>query len=165
MSSDPTDTMLQYSGDVYDNLLKDAEKDIRVGDHDAICVKRALGTWPDGEPRYKFDFNLLTAGNAKADLTWSVPPSAEVIQAEKEEWGKSKEGQRKMRGIAHNVAIAREVIKHYNKLPLDIQEGEKFRVKTTKTRRDDEGKGGFIRVIAFLAPAGAAAAPGSEPKF
>ena len=41
-----------------------------------------------------------------------------------------------------------------------------FRVKTVKTRRDEEGKGGFIRVIAVLPPtpaAGAASAGG--PSF
>lgn len=59
----------------YDGFIAEAEKDNRVGDHDAIVDNTAVEAWNDGSPRYKVNFLLLTAGNARADLTLGDLPS------------------------------------------------------------------------------------------
>lgn len=148
MSTDAMTAQINdYSGDVYDQLLKDAEVDNRVGKHKAIVVKVVHDTWDSGDPRHKFSFSLLTAGNAKADMTWSDPPSIEDIVAQKNNWEPAKK-----KGIASAVSLARQLAQHYSKRVVDIAEGDEFEVQTVKTRRDKDGSGGFIRVISFLPP-------------
>ena|SRR5687767_6525715 len=144
----PADLML--NDEAYNQLLKDADKDSRVGDHDAIVAKVTNDLWPSGDPRQKVDFTLITANNAKADLTLSPPPSPEQVKAESAGWEPGKK-----KAIANAIAIYRQAITLYGVAikedgRLDLKEGQRFKVKTTKTRRDDEGKGGFIRVIALL---------------
>lgn len=169
-TTDPMELMLNDS--VYNELLKDAEIDKRVGDHDALVQKIVKDKWPSGDPRTKVNFVLLTANNAKADWTFSPPPPPEVVKAEKDSWEPGK-----LKAIANSVAMLRQLIKEYgvtidaDGYP-DISEGDRFKVKTTKTRREQDGSGGFIRVIAFLAkdrPVGAEAATsataGSRPDF
>ncbi len=140
----------------YDELLKEAEVDGRVGDKEALVASVVRDTWPSGDPRIKIGFVLTDARNAKADLTISPPPSPEVVKAEKASWEPGK-----LRAIANTVSMYRQCAEHYGTSPEAIKEGDTFRVKTVKTRRDEEGKGGFIRVVAFLPKSGAAAATGS----
>lgn len=145
----------------YDELLKDAEMDNRVGDKEALVTTVVHDYWASGDPRIKIGFVLTDANNAKADLTISPPPSPEVVKAEKKTWE-----QGKLRAIAQTVAQYRQLAKHYGTSPDQIKEGDNFRVKTVKTRRDEEGKGGFIRVIAFLPKQDAAAqATAGGPAF
>lgn len=166
MSVDPTELMLNDAA--YDELLKDAATDKRVGPHEAMVAKVVHDKWPSGDDRTKIDFVLLTANNKKADMTWSRPPSVEEIKATKHEWPEEK-----VRGVAQNVTLARQCVQHYGKLPDQLVEGERYKIQTVKTRRDAEGKGGFIRVVAFLSKdhavgeqAAAAAAPaGDRPAF
>lgn len=171
---DPMQLMLDDAA--YDQLLKDAETDKRVGDHDAIVQKVTNDHWPEqygGHPRQKVDFVLLSANNAKADWTFSPPPPPDVVKAEKDTWE-----QGKLRAIAGAVAQLRQLVKDYGVTMdadgyLAIKEGDRFKVKTVKTRRDDNtGKGGFVRVVAFLPkdrPVGEkatnAASGGTAPAF
>lgn len=141
----------------YDELLKDAEMDNRVGDKQALVTTVVHDNWPSGDPRIKVGFVLTDAGNAKADLTISPPPPPEVVKAEKKSWE-----QGKLRAIAQTVSQYRQLAQHYGISPEQIKEGDGFRVKTVKTRRDEEGKGGFIRVIAFLPPTSGEAAPATS---
>lgn len=157
---DPMSAMnLQDSA--YDELLKDAEMDNRVGDKQALVTSVVHDNWPSGDPRMKFGFVLTDANNAKADLTLSPPPTPEEVKAQKASWEPGK-----LRAIAQQVSIFRQFAQHYGISPDQIKEGDTFRVKTVKTRRDEEGKGGFIRVIAVLpkAPAAGAATAGG-PSF
>lgn len=169
MSTDPMELMLNDSA--YDDLLRDAEIDRRVGDHRAIVQKVVRDKWPSGDPRTKIDFVLLTANNAKADWTFSPPPPPEVVKAEKDSWEPGK-----LKAIAQSVAQLRQLVKEYGVTVgqdgyPNIKEGDQFNVKTVKTRRDDQGKGGFIRIAAFLSkerPVGeqaAQASAGERPAF
>lgn len=153
MSYDPMAAM-GLNDSAYDDLLKDAEMDNRVGDKTALVTAITHDSWPSGDPRMKFNFVLTDANNARADLTLSPPPSPEVIKAEKKSWD-----QGKLRAIAGQVAIYRQFAQHYGISPDQIKEGDTFRVKTVKTKRDEEtNKGGFIRVIAVLPPTTSAGA-------
>lgn len=148
----------------YDDFLKDADKDNRIGDHDALVVSVTDDQWPSGDPRRKILFNLTTANNAKADLTISPPPSPETLAAE----GATYEAGKK-RAIATTINLYKQLGQHYGKSPQQIKEGDTFKVKTAKTRIDADGKGGFIRVIAFLdkahATGGATAAAATAAEF
>lgn len=171
-ATDPMSIMLnQLDSSVYNDLIKEAETDNRVGDHEALVQKVTNDKWRDGGLRQKFMFVLLTANNAKADWTFSPPPTPEQVEKEKETWDAGKK-----RAIAGSIAQLRQLVKDYSvKLTkegyLDIREGQKFNVKTVKTRREADGTGGFIRVVAFLAkdrPVGEAAASagaGEAPAF
>lgn len=131
--------------DDYNEFLKDADKDNRVGDHEAAITSITDDTWPSGDPRKKVMFSLTTANNALADLTISDLPDPETLKAESANYDHSKK-----RGIASGITIRKQLEQHYGKSADDLAEGDKFKVKTAKTRVDAEGKGGFIRVIAFL---------------
>jgi hypothetical protein len=141
---DPTELMLNDAA--YDELLKDAATDKRVGPHELMVSKVVNDKWPSGDPRTKITFVILTANNKTADMTWSVPPSVEEVKTKKAEWPEEK-----VRGIAGAITLARQCIQHYGKTPDQLREGERVKGQTVKTRRDAEGKGGFIRVVAFLA--------------
>lgn len=141
--TNPMDLMLQ--SDVYDQLLRDAEVDNRVGDHDLLTQKVVHDKWPSGDPRTKITFVLLTANNAKADLTLSPPPPPEVVAAEKATWEPGK-----LKAIANSITLHRQLAQHYGVAVDSIKEGDRFKGKTVKTKRNDDGTGGFIRVVAFL---------------
>lgn len=174
MSVDPTELMMNSLNDsAYDELLRDAEVDKRVGDHDAIVQKVTKDKWPSGDPRTKVMFVLVTANNAKADWTFSPPPAPEVVKAEKDSWEPGK-----LRAIANSVAMLRQLVKEYGvSVGADgypsIKEGDRFKVKTAKTRREADGSGGFVRVVAFLSKdravgaeaAAQAASGGPAPAF
>lgn len=134
-----------YSDSAYDDLIKESEIDTRVGEGNAIVTKVTDDTWPSGDPRRKIMFSLLFAGNAKADLTVSPLPSPEVIKAEKGSWDSGKK-----RAIAQQVSIFRQFAQHYQTSPMNVREGDEFRVKTIKTKKNADGSGAFVRVIAVL---------------
>lgn len=146
MSTDPFDVMFDYNDAAYDDLIKDAEKDSRVGDHTAMVTEIERGAWDDGQPRLKVKFNLITANNAAADWTFSPPPPPDVMATERTAWE-----DKKKRAIASTVTMVRQLAEHYSTTPGKLKVGDTFKVKTAKTRVDKEGKGGFIRIVAFLA--------------
>lgn len=134
----------------YDELLKEASVDNRIGAHDAIVSKVVNDTWDDGRPRQKTTFTLLTANNAKADLTLSQLPTPEQIRAEKDTWEPSRK-----RGIANSISVYRQLAEHYG-VPMlatgvpDIREGQRYKVQTGKrTDKNDRSKY-FVQVVAFL---------------
>lgn len=143
--SDPMDVMLDYNDEAYSELIKQADVDERVGKHNAIITKITDDTWDDGRPRRKILFSLLSAGNAKADLTVSPPPPPDVVKAESSKWEP-----KRRKGVAHSVTIFRQFAQHYGVNPMRVSEGDEFRVETNKTRREKDGSGGFIRVVAIL---------------
>lgn len=172
MSTDPMSLMLeQLNSSAYDDLIKDAETDNRVGDHEALVQKVTNDHWKSGDPRQKIIFVLLTANNAKADWTFSPPPPPEVIAKEKDTWDSAKK-----RGIAGSITMLRQLVKDYGVTLskegyLNIREGQKFNVKTVKTKREADGSGGFVRVVSFLpkeravGEAAASAAASDAPAF
>lgn len=153
-----------YTDAAYDELLKDADRDNRVGDHLWMVTKVVHDSWPSGDPRMKITGNLQTANNAKADLTISPPPPPDVVKAESKTWEQGKK-----RAIAATVTMYRQLAEHYATAPENVSEGDVFAVKTTKTKRNEDGTGGFIRVIAFLSKdkigAEAKAAAADAPPF
>jgi hypothetical protein len=149
--ADAMDSMFDLSNPAYDELLKDAAVDNRVGDHDAVIIKAVHDNWEPqygGGPRSKLQFLLKTANDAKADVSWSPPPSPEEM-AQKSTWDR-----KRVQGVAGAVTLGRQALQHYGKTPNQMQEGERYRIKTAKN------KDGFIRVIAFL-PRDAAVSNGS----
>lgn len=141
-----------YSDSAYDDLIKDAERDDRAGDHDFVVDSVDHDYWPSGDPRTKIRGSLLTANSAKADLTLSPPPAPDVVRAESKGWDAKKK-----KAIAGAITLYRQLAEHYAKSPdvevanglTAIAEGDVFRVKTVVTKRTEDGKGGFVRVIAF----------------
>lgn len=137
-----------FSDSAYDELIKESEIDNRVGEGNAIITKITDDLWPSGDKRRKVLFSLLFAGNAKADLTVSDLPSPEQVRAEKATWDANKK-----RAIANSVALYRQFAQYYSVNPMSgLQEGQQYRVKTVKTKRNPDGSGGFVRVIAVLDP-------------
>lgn len=153
-----------FTDAAYDELLRDAEKDQRVGDHLAMVTKVTHDSWPSGDPRIKVQFSLQSANNAKADLTISPPPPPDVVKAQKATWDQGKK-----RAVAGAITLYRQLAEHYHTSPDKISEGDVYAVKTTKTKVEADGKGGFIRIIAFLdkakLSADATAAAASAPPF
>jgi len=131
--------------DEYNDFLKDADKDNRVGDHEATITSIVDDTWPSGDARKKVMFALTTANNAVADLTISDLPDVATLKAEGAGYDNAKK-----KGIASGITIRKQLDQNYSKTVDDLAEGDTYKVKTVKTRVDSEGKGGFIRVIAFL---------------
>jgi hypothetical protein len=153
-----------YTDAAYDELLKDAERDNRVGDHLFMVTKVVHDTWPSGDARIKITGNLQSANNAKADLTISPPPPPDVVKAEHKSWEQGKK-----RAIAQTITMYRQLAEYYKTSPDQISEGDVFAVKTVKTKVDSDNKGGFIRIISFLhkerLSAGATAAAADAPPF
>ena len=148
-----------YLDPAYDELLKDAETDGRVGDKEALVASVVHDSWPSGDPRIKIKFVLTDARNASADLTISPPPAPEVVKAEKASWEPGK-----LRAIANTVSMYRQLAAKYGISAEQIKEGDVFRVKTVKTKRNADNTGGFIRVIAFLdKDGGVNVAPSTSP--
>lgn len=153
-----------YTDAAYDELLKDADKDNRVGDHLFMVTKVVHDTWPSGDPRIKITGNLQSANNAKADLTISPPPPPDVVKEQSKTWEQGKK-----RAIANTVTMYRQLAQHYKTSPDKIAEGDVYAVKTAKSKVEADGKGGFIRIIAFLDKAKlggeATAAASNAPPF
>ena len=141
----------------YDEFLTEAEKDDRIGDHDAKVTEVTNDFWPSGDARCKVRFDLLTA-NGTADITFSDLPTPEEIKAESAGWERGKK-----RAIANSISLRRQLDEEYGISDIEgIKEGLTFRVKTVKTRVDPiTQKGGFIRVIAFLPKSGLTGAEAS----
>jgi len=137
--------------DYLQEFIDAANKDNREGDHDAMVSKVEDKTWPSGDQYRRVTVSLLTAGNAKADCNLNPIPGEKELAAIKEEGNRGK-----MRGVAGNIALVQQLEKHYGKTPATITEGDMVCVKTVKTKVDTStGKGGFIRIIAFLPRGGA----------
>lgn len=131
---------VDYSSRDYDDFLKDAERDDRVGEHDWMVTSAVHDRWPSGDPRIKIIGVLLTASGKekpKADLTISPPPAPDVVRAEAKDWAQGKK-----RAIAQTITMYRKLAEYYQTSPDKIQEGDIFRVTTAKN------KDGFIRVVA-----------------
>lgn len=139
----------------YDDFLKDAEKDTAVGHQRWVVSQVTDDTWPSGDPRRKILGVLPNANNAKADLTVSAPPTPETIAAESASWESGKK-----RAIAQTINQFKQCIQHYGKSPMKIVEGDEYWVNVIRTKRNPDGTGGFLRVVAFLP---SEAANGTKP--
>lgn len=167
----PNPSALMLNDEAYDQLLREAEKDNRLGDHDALVSKVVLDQWDDGRPRQKVTFVLLTANNAKADLTLSQLPTPEQVKAESATWEPGRK-----RGVANSIAICRQLAQHYG-MAIDpalgmprFVEGTKYKVKTGKRSDKNDTSKYFVQVIAFLSKdhavgsqVAAAGAPAAAP--
>lgn len=136
-----------FDDPIYAQLQKEAAQDNRVGDHEFMVTDSVQDTWPDGQPRVKVRGVLTTANNAKADLTLSPPPSPEEVKSTIGTWSPGKK-----RAIAQSVTMHKALASWYKTTPEKISEGDTFKVKTVLTKRNADGTGGFVRVVAFLDP-------------
>lgn len=153
-------TNYDYDAAEYDKLINDANTDDRIGHHTVMVTRVTDDTWPSGDPRRKILF-ALTDVSGKADLTISPPPSPEVVAAESKSWDRGKK-----KAVASTVTLYRQLKEHYQTTPEAIQEGDTFSVNIIKTKVDSDGKGGFLRVVAFLPKGeGAKAASSDSPPF
>ena len=121
----------------WDAFLADAEKDTRVGKHEFCVTSVTQDAWPSGDLRYKIKGTLVTAGNAKCDMTMSAMPTLEAAQAETDP--------KRKRGIALSVRN-HLALQKYNKTVETIAEGDVFKVETGKDKE------GFVRVQRILEP-------------
>ena len=135
----------------YDGFIKDAEKDDRVGDHQAMVASIEAKTWPSGDPFTKVVIELLTANRAKADFNLQPLPTPGQIKTESGTWTTGKK-----KAIAQAVQIQRNLALHYKLSPATLKVGDEFSVKIVKT------KDGYCRVAAILPPGGPAAAKSSS---
>ena len=145
----------------YDEFLKEADRDNRVGDHDFLVQEVLPGVWPSGDPRCDVNGTLITANSAKVRFSWSPPPPPETLKAEAAtlEMGKKK-------AIAGSIRIAKSLQEYYGKHVEDLAVGDVIRVKTVKTKVQNDGSGGFIRIVAILPPKGIAdSAESDAPAF
>jgi len=131
-----------------DDFVAAAEQDTRVGDGPATFQKVDIKVWDNGDETHRAVFTLDFADGAKADC--NLPkgyPSAAELEAVKAE---GKRG--KVMGVAGGIRLLKSLEEHYGvKAPADLREGSTYYVKTVKTKRDPmTGKGGFIRIVAFL---------------
>ena len=135
----------------YDQFLKDAEKDDRIGKHTFVIDSKLVDAWADGTPRYKFRGRLLTAGGAKTDMTLSPPPPVEQLAGIT--------GGRK-KGIALSITNLKALASYAKDLDsLDV--GDELSVETAKD-------GDFVRVRRILKPGettGGTAATDRVPGF
>jgi hypothetical protein len=119
----------------WDAFLSDAEKDTRVGKHEFCVTSVVQDSWPSGDARFKIKGTLLTAGNAKCDMTMSAMPTLEAAQAETDP--------KRKRGIALSVRN-HLALQKYGKTIEQVAEGDVFRVETGKDKE------GFVRVMRIL---------------
>jgi hypothetical protein len=170
--SDALNSMFDFNDAAYDGLLNDAKKDDRVGPQVGVVVKVTDDQWPSGDDRRKVLFSLPNAGNSKADLTWSAPPPDTAEESKlRKETGKGNWDRAKLQGVAKAINVGRQLAQHYGKAsPLEIREGETYRIEVVATKKQPDGSGGFLRVVAFLPQAGsenggAPASGGKGPGF
>lgn len=130
-----------------EDFVAEAEKDNREGDHQATVLKCEGKTWPSGDPFWNLVVALDTANGAKADCTLNPMPSENELATIKAEGDR-----KKMRAVASGISKLQQLEKHYGITdPARLTEGMKIGVKTVKTKVDPlSGKGGFIRIIAFI---------------
>ena len=151
MSEDALQAINMYDDAAYKDLLDEANRDDRIGNQTLLITEVVNDHWDDGQERTKAKGVLTTAGNAKADVTMSDPPTAEEIVANKATWDRKKKF-----GVASSITLASSLAKHYGKTRTQLRQGESYRVKIVKTKKDESsGKGGFLRVVAFLPQEGA----------
>src|SRR5882724_4100802 len=103
--------------DYDDDLIKELNADTRIGKHHAMVASVKADTWQSGEARIKVVVNLTTAGNAKADATFSDLPPPEVIRAESASWEAGKK-----KAIAGAIQMRKALAAHYSKTPETLQE-------------------------------------------
>lgn len=157
-----------FNDEAYKDLLDDAKKDDRVGPQTGVVVSVVDDQWPSGDDRRKVVFQLPARNNAKADLTWSVPPPDTKEESARRKEGKGEWDTAKVQGVAKAINVGRQLAQHYGlNSPLDIQQGETYRINVGRSKRNLDGSGGFLRVNAFLAPEGANGAGGGSdgPSF
>ena len=134
-----------------DDFVAEAEKDGRIGDLNAVVQACEAKTWPSGDAYHRLTVYLTDAGNAKADCNLNPIPTESELASIKAEGNRGK-----MRGVAQGITMAKQLQEHYGITdPAKITEGMALRVKTVKTKVDAmTGKGGFIRIVAFLPKGG-----------
>ena len=133
----------------WDAFTKEAEKDTRVGKHTFVVDTVVHDTWGDGRPRHKFRGMLVTAGNAKTDMTLSAAPTADEAKE-----AMANGDAKRMRGIAYSKKN-HDALGKYGKTCETLAEGDELRVETTKDKE------GFVRVSRILSPETAVEVRGS----
>lgn len=150
-----------------DDFIAEAEKDNRVGDFVATVKAIEPKTWPSGDPFDRLIVELPVGGTADCNI--QAIPSEEALKAVKAGGDRNK-----IRAIASSITLVRQLEQHYGTADAKrLMVGMPIEVKTVKTKVKESltgGRtGGFIRVIAFLAPGtvkGSNSAPAADaPPF
>lgn len=118
--SDNLDAMFDLPD--FDQLLNDSKVDNRVGNHNWQVNEIVQDTWESGQDRYKFKGVLLSADNARADLTWSPPPEDTAAENALRKEGKGTWEAKKVRGVVMGLNIAKQLKDHYGSSPISIQQ-------------------------------------------
>lgn len=137
---DINDPFLQdYSGSAYDDFLRDADKDNRLGDQDFLVTETIRGTFPNsGDPYLKLNGVLSSANNSKFNITFgSVPKDLSTIPAEHK------------RGTALTIRLMKELREHYGVAPAQVEEGMTLRVKIDKDKEDKATGKYYLRAVAI----------------
>lgn len=142
-----------YDDPAYQKLHEEAEKDDRLGQHTFVVDEVTRGHWPrSGEPYRKIKGRLVTASNASCDATMSVPPTPKQLEIMRTN-GELADRNRK-RGIDLNIAMHKQLMKFYGKNPAQLAPGDRLHVEVGKQPDKDVKDKYYVRVVAFLDPAG-----------
>lgn len=122
----------------YDQFLKDAERDDRLGRQTMAVTQVTPGSWPSGEAYTQVDGVLTTAGNAMVNFRLSGLPSAEKMAAAS--------GDSKMkRALAQTINMHKALAKLGKKAEA-LRPGDEFGVEIVKNKE------GYIRVAMIMGP-------------
>lgn len=136
-----------YDDDAYGDLEKESKRDDAIGQHDWLVTSVVQDYWPSGDKRYKIVGQLIDVSGQnkpKADLTWSPPPAPEVVKAEMSTWDQGKK-----RAISQSVTLAKKCREYYGKGIPQIAEGDVMRVETARSKSNEPGRLGFLRIVAI----------------
>ena len=129
-----------FDDPMYGQAAREALIDNRVGNHDFMITQVEEGTWPSGDSFMKYRGVLLTADNAKTELTLNDPLTPEQMR---EEYPKMEAKAKK--AVGHNITKLIALKQNYGITNLDqLTVNTVLRVKTEKDRN------GFIRVMVIL---------------
>jgi hypothetical protein len=120
----------------YDQFLKDAERDDRIGRQTMTITEVHQGAWPSGDPYTEVNGLLATAGNAKINVRISAMPDPSSLVG--------LEGTKK-RAIAQTINFHKQLAK-LGKRADQLAAGDELGVEVVKNRD------GYLRIAAFMAP-------------
>ena len=124
----------------WDEILEEAGRDDRVGDHVGVVTNVASGQWPSGDAYTDVDLMLETAGNAKVNIRFNAAlPSKAEFDTKKATMERST-----ITGLANAIRLRKALAQHFDITnPLELKIGTRMGVKVAKT------KSGFPRVISI----------------
>jgi hypothetical protein len=137
--------MSNVDWDAIDAFVKAADKDDRIGEHDATVLNVSDGEWPSGDKFTELELRLDSTKNmAKIRVALGQPMSKDEL---------AKVSADNMRGVALGQRLLGELHKYYGiDSPNAIKPQTRMRVKVVGQKSKKDGKE-YPRVVAFK-PAG-----------